>query len=63
MANRFYREVDKDPGGGSGPTLRTPQSALPLDEKSFAWPTLPRRPRRVHKPLGRRVKTAVREDY
>lgn len=62
MPNRYYREDDKD-AGGKGLSLPRSSTSLPLKDKSFKWPALPGRPRKIHKPLGRTVKTAVEKDY
>lgn len=63
MANRYYRESEPDTSGGKGFALSRSKPGLPMQEKSFKWPALPGRPRTIHKPLGRRVKKGVEEDY
>lgn len=62
MANPTYRQDDPDRSGG-GLRLKRSNPTLPMKAKSYKWPALPGRPRKVHKPLGRHVKTAVEEDY
>lgn len=62
MPNHTHCEDQPDTSGGGMPLKRS-KTTLPLKEKSFTWPPLPGRPRKVHKPLGRRVKTHVKEDY
>lgn len=59
MANKYHRgEVETPPV----PTLRGKPPALPMEKKTMAWPKLPGSPRKVFKPLGKRIKLGASED-
>ena len=67
MPNAWYSDFPerdaRDRGAIPPPKLRTGQKAHGMAEKSFRWPALKGRPRKVFTPRVPRVHTRVHEEY